>query len=101
MYDRNKQTIIEALRFAPAEFTPAERDVIAFQLRTGQCSSFDEALFRAIFLADKDNRQRLATIFPDQVEAAQAWSEGRILRKASDIIACLETSSDREEVPTF
>jgi len=63
-----------------SDFTEAERHYIRFL--KDKMDGFTGHLFRAIASADRGNREKLRTAFPEEVAAHEAYSQGDLYERA-------------------
>jgi len=65
------------------KFTEAEMLYLDYQ--KNKAGSFSTHLFNAIGAADRINKERLRTVFPDEVKAQEAWCDtGELYRRATE-----------------
>lgn len=72
----------KALR-RPEEFTQGE--LLWFRHLLGECGGFFTALFHAMSHADGVNLARLQVVFPEEVAAFRAWTQGDLAQRVRAI----------------
>lgn len=63
-------------------FTNKEMCYLEWQKDSCRVGGFSSSLFNTIHRADCTNREKLRTVFPDEVAAVEAWTEGDLHDRA-------------------